>query len=80
MAESLRDKIRREWCDVRVRSIKWALKQLIHRLDELQYGAFMALSFEQDANTTYHVIAERFHEKLHVYGTRVDSYEGGGVG
>jgi hypothetical protein len=75
MPESLRDRIRREWRDVRVRAIKWAMKRLIHRLDELNYGAFMTLSFEQNEHTTYHVIAERFNEKLHVYGTRVDYCE-----
>ena len=59
----------------------WLVKRIIfwsvHKLDVLQYGAFMALSWGYNEFTDYHVIAERHHENCHVYGTKVEYYNNG---
>lgn len=72
MKESWIDSIKRSFHEVRIRIVKWMIFRLVHRLDDLQYGEFMALSWCCDEHTDYHVIAERSYENIHVYGTRVD--------
>ena len=74
MPERTIDRIKREWCNLRKKYLQMRIKWMVHKLDELNYGAFMALSMSVDEHTTYHIIAGRFCANAHVYGTQVTYY------
>lgn len=75
MSERLIDKIKRVWCERRLSVLKRIIKWAVTRYDDLQGGAFLALSWGHDENTDYHVIAERSYDWGHVFGTRVERYD-----
>jgi hypothetical protein len=74
MKEPWIDGLKRRFHDLRTLVVKKLIFWLVHRLDVLQYGAFMALSWGYDEVTDYHVLAERSYDDMHVYGTQVTYY------
>lgn len=74
MPERTIDKIKRKTRENHILLVKWAIRKLVRRLDELNYGAFMAYSWGYDEYTDYHVITERSYDNSHVYGTQVTYY------
>ena len=74
MPERTIDKIKRKMHEGHIRLVKLAIRKLVRRFDELNYGAFMAYSWGYDEHTDYHVIAERSYDNSHVYGTQVTYY------
>lgn len=74
VAESIFERARRHIYEMQLKLVQKRIKRLVHRLDKLNGGAFMALSLWQDDRTTYHVIAERHLENCYVYGTKVEYY------
>ena len=67
--------MKRRLHEARIWIVKHLIFWLVHRLDVLQYGAFMALSWGYDEVTDYTVLAERHLENCHVYGTQVTYYD-----
>ena len=75
MKEPWWSSVRRRWHELRMAITRRMIFWLIHTYDVLGYGAFMAMTYSYDEHTDYHVIAERYHEKCHVYGTKVEYYD-----
>ena len=74
VAESIFERVRRHIREIKLKLVRKRIKRLVHRLDKLNGGAFMALSLWQDDRTTYHVTAERHLENCYMYGTNVKYY------
>lgn len=53
--------------------IKWGIRKLVFLLDK--DDALLVYSFGKDENTDFHIIAERFYEDKHTFGTREESIE-----
>lgn len=63
-----------KWLEWRRNRIRDKIFRLIHQLDVLDLGTFMAMSHTEDSRTTYHVIAERHLDNCHKYGTKIEYY------
>lgn len=58
----------------RIRIVKWIIRKAVRKLDELQYGSFLAYSWGFDDEIDYNVLKEVSTNEYHQYGTRVEYY------
>lgn len=75
MRERLPDRLRRRWGELKTKVAKWLIRKSVQWLDNLHEKAFLAYSWGLDEVTHYHVLAERFYQTCHVYGTKVEHYD-----
>lgn len=71
MKEPLSCKLIRIVRKTRIRIAKWIIRKAVRKLDEWQYGSFLAYSWGFDDTTDYHIIKEVSTNEYYQYGTRV---------
>lgn len=75
MKEPLSCKLIRIVRKTRIRIAKWIIRKAVRKLDEWQYGSFLAYSWGFDNETDYHVLKEVNTNEYHQYGTSVKYYD-----
>ena len=80
MRERLKNRIKRKIRDLKIEIVHFIIRKAVSKLDALQWGGFLAYTWDVNETVSYHVQKEMFLPDCHVIGTKTEYYSETGKG